>query len=418
MAQETVGHAAAHPAPTGLRILEVDALRGFALGGILLANVLVMAGPFAQTGGGPEETGADLIAHWLVAAFVETKFYLLFSFLFGYSFTLQMSSAERAGVSFEPRMLRRLLALFLLGVTHAALLYAGDILTTYALLGLILFASRRVSPERAWRAALWLYGVLAVLLLLVGAVAVAFPMTGGEAPAELRAEAAALTEAYRGGAADVIAANLRAWLDVLLGMLVAGGHVTVAFLVGFVAGKRQSLAGYVPADRLRRICLMGVVVGVPGGVFMALGTVGPLSDDWEVTSFTLGMVAAPALSVAYGSGLLLWFRSPRGARVASWLAPAGRMALTNYLLQSLVMALVFTGYGLGLYGRTGNAAAVSGGLVLYLTQLFVSARLMRHCRYGPVEWVLRAVTVAGRPGHADRARRPSRFRDDRPGDRT
>ncbi|WP_323369608.1 DUF418 domain-containing protein [Streptomyces alkaliterrae] len=410
LASGAVGQATARRAPTTPRILEVDALRGFALGGILLANVLVMAGPFALTGGRPEETGADLIAHWLVAALVESKFYLLFSFLFGYSFTLQTSSAERAGASFERRMLRRLLALFVLGVTHAVLLYSGDILTTYAVLGLVLFASRRASPERVWRAALWLYGVIAVLLLLAAASATVPASEFGTA-AEAQAEAHALTEAYRGGLADVVAANIRALPELLLGTLVAGGHVVTAFLVGFVAGRRRSLAGNVSASRLRRSCVIGGVVGVPGGVLMALGTVGPLSDQWEVPAFVLGLVAAPALSVAYASGLLLWFRTARGARVASWLAPAGRMALTNYLLQSLVMALVFYGYGLGLYGRTGAAAAVCGALVLYVTQSYVSARLMRRFRYGPVEWVLRAVTVAGRPGEDGGVRKPLGLRD-------
>ncbi|MBB1243841.1 DUF418 domain-containing protein, partial [Streptomyces durbertensis] len=387
MSREAGGRAAARPISVPPRILEVDALRGFALAGILLANVLVMAGPFALAGGRPEETGADLIAHWLVAALVETKFYLLFSFLFGYSFTLQTSSAERAGASFERRMLRRLLALFVLGVAHALLLYAGDILATYAVLGLVLFAARRASPERAWRAALWLYGVVSVLLLLVAALAAAVPAGEFGTAAEVRAEAAALTEAYRGGVAEVVAANARALPDLLLGALVGGGHVVTAFLVGFVAGRRRLFSGEVPARRLRRNCAIGAVVGVPGGVLMALGTVGPLSDRWEVPASVLGMVTAPALSVAYASGLLLWFRTARGARVASWLAPAGRMALTNYLTQSLVMALVFYGYGLDLYGRTGSAAAVCGALVLYLTQLYVSVRLMRRFRYGPVEWV-------------------------------
>ncbi|MDJ0461015.1 DUF418 domain-containing protein [Streptomyces sp. H27-C3] len=114
-------------------------------------------------------------------------------------------------------------------------------------------------------------------------------------------------------------------------------------------------------------------------------------------ALAVGTVTAPALTAAYASALLLWLRTPRGARAVALLAPAGRMALMDYLTQSLVMAPVFTGYGLGLYGRVGTAAVLCGALVLYAAQPALSARLMRRHRLGPVEWLLRALTVAGRP---------------------
>ncbi|MEV7898793.1 DUF418 domain-containing protein, partial [Streptomyces cyaneofuscatus] len=118
---------------------------------------------------------------------------------------------------------------------------------------------------------------------------------------------------------------------------------------------------------------------------------------WEIPAFILGMLTAPALSAAYASGLLLWFTTPRGARLAARLAPAGRMALTNYLAQSVVMALVFTGYGAALYGRVGAAAVLGGTLLFYGFQLAASAWLMSRHRLGPVERLLRAVTLWGRP---------------------
>lgn len=406
---ETIGPTAAiEPAavsPRLHRIVEVDALRGIALCGILLANVLVMSGLDGLSGGsaGPTASGLDQVAHWLVMALVQTKFYLLFSFLFGYSFTLQMDAAERDGAPFAPRMLRRLLGLFVLGALHAVLLYPGDILTTYALLGLILFAARAVDPARMWRAALRVYGVVAGLYLLLGA-AVALVDTGeGDeglaASAASAASAAELTTAYRGGPADVVRANMDAWSDILVGLLMMGGMVVAAFLAGFVAGRRRLLADTGTPERtarLRRVCLWGLAVGLPGGVLMAAGTVGPLGARWEIPAFILGMLTAPALSAAYASGLLLWFTTPRGARLAARLAPAGRMALTNYLAQSVVMALVFTGYGAALYGRVGAAAVLGGTLLFYGFQVAASAWLMSRHRLGPVERLLRAVTLWGR----------------------
>ncbi|MEU1174063.1 DUF418 domain-containing protein [Streptomyces microflavus] len=392
---------AAEPAavmPGPHRIVEVDALRGFALCGIFLANVLVMAGIEGRGGDGPSASGLDQAAHWLVMMLVQTKFYLLFSFLFGYSTTLQMDSAERDGAPFAPRMLRRLLGLFVLGALHAVLLYPGDILTTYAVLGLVLFAARTVDPARMWRAALRVYGAVAALYLLLGA-AVALVDTGG-GDEGLAASTAELTAAYRGGPADVVRANMDAWTDILAGLLMMGGMVVAAFLAGFVAGRRRLLTGTGTPERvarLRRICGWGLAVGLPGGVLMAAGTVGPLGARWEIPMFIVGMLTAPALSGAYACGLLLWFTTPRGARLAARLAPAGRMALTNYLVQSLVMALVFTGYGAALYGRVGAAAVLGGALLFYGCQLAASARLMERHRLGPVERLLRAVTLWGRP---------------------
>ncbi|NEB67384.1 DUF418 domain-containing protein [Streptomyces fulvissimus] len=384
--------------PRPHRIVEVDALRGFALCGIFLANVLVMAGIEGRGGDGPSASGLDQAAHWLVMMLVQTKFYLLFSFLFGYSTTLQMDSAERDGAPFAPRMLRRLLGLFVLGALHAVLLYPGDILTTYAVLGLVLFAARTVDPARMWRAALRVYGAVAALYLLLGA-AVALVDTGG-GDEGLSASTAELTAAYRGGPADVVRANMDAWTDILAGLLMMGGMVVAAFLAGFVAGRRRLLTGTGTPDRvarLRRICGWGLAVGLPGGVLMAAGTVGPLGARWEIPMFIVGMLTAPALSGAYACGLLLWFTTPRGARLAARLAPAGRMALTNYLVQSLVMALVFTGYGAALYGRVGAAAVLGGALLFYGCQLLVSARLMERHRLDPVERLLRTVTLWGRP---------------------
>ncbi|MFC7305404.1 DUF418 domain-containing protein [Streptomyces monticola] len=397
MAQGSAGGAIAAGRGRG-RVLEVDALRGFALGGIFVVNVLAMAGPYGETGD-PGAGGLDRTAEWLVVALAQTKFYLLFSFLFGYSFALQMTSAERAGARFRPRMIRRLCGLCALGLLHAVFLYVGDILIAYSLLGLFLLLAAKTPAEKAWRIARRIAGVTAVLFVLIAAAALTGPP---DSAAQLRAEAAHSTAAYGGAPADVIMANLKALPELITGVLLLGGFVVAAFLAGLAAGKRQLLArAGERRERLWRGVVIGAAVGVPGALFMACGVIGPLPARWEATAYMAGMALAPALSVAYACAFLLWITRPgRGAAVAARLAPAGRMSLTNYLSQSLVMALVFTGYGLGLYGRTGAAVAVCGALVVYAGQLALSARLLRRYRMGPVEWLLRWVTLAGRPGRS------------------
>ncbi|WP_327305591.1 DUF418 domain-containing protein [Streptomyces sp. NBC_01298] len=381
------------------RIPEVDALRGFALLGILLVNATVMASPYAAAGAvDPDTTTFDRAAEGVVQTLLVGKFYLLFSFLFGYSFTLQQDSAAREGASAVPRMLRRSLGLLVLGLLHAVLLYTGDILMTYALLGLVLVAARNCPPGTALRAARVVYGCASALLLLTGLGSLF--MSDAEA-AELTAlppEFATLVADYRGDPASVVRANLGQLPDTLLAILLMGGFVLTAFLTGLYCGKRRLLAdtgGY--AARMRRICVLGVAVGLPGSLFMALATGGALGPRWSLLGSVVGMVTAPALTAAYVCGMLLFMRTARGGRTAELLAPAGRMALTNYLSQSLVMALVFTAYGLALYDRVGTATVVLGALVLYAAQLALSKHLMARYRYGPVEWLLRAVTLARLP---------------------
>ncbi|WP_425331188.1 DUF418 domain-containing protein, partial [Bordetella pertussis] len=140
------------------RLAHLDALRGFALFGILVVNIGVFASVYYGTGL-PDPAFSRPLDQWvnvLVAVLFESKFYLLFSFLFGYSFTLQIDAAQRAGAAFAPRFLRRLAGLAVLGLAHAVLLYHGDILLTYAVLGALLLALRRTAPERALRWACWL----------------------------------------------------------------------------------------------------------------------------------------------------------------------------------------------------------------------------------------------------------------------
>ncbi|MCJ0868711.1 DUF418 domain-containing protein [Streptomyces sp. AP-93] len=401
--------AAAHARTDRLaRIPEVDALRGFALLGILLVNALMMAGPYGPGGAvDPGASALDRTVEGIIQTFAVGKFYLMFSFLFGYSFTLQQDSAAREGASAVPRMLRRSLGLLVLGLLHAVLLYTGDILMTYALLGLILIAARTCSPGTALRAARIVYGCTSAFLLLLGLGSLFMSDAEAAGLNELPAEFAALVADYRGDPASVVRANLGQLPDALLAVPLMGGFVLTAFLAGLYCGKRRLLADTGRhAARMRRICVLGVAVGLPGSLFMALAAGGALGPRWFLFGSVVGMVTAPALTAAYVCGMLLFMKTAPGGRVALLLAPAGRMALTNYLSQSLVMALVFTAYGLALYDRLGAAVVALGALALYGAQLALSKHLMARHRYGPVEWLLRVVTLARLPRSRDERRNP------------
>ncbi|WP_082615343.1 DUF418 domain-containing protein [Acidovorax sp. Root267] len=389
-------------APAVGREHAIDALRGFALLGILMVN----AGSFASTyfGVGVSDPAfsrpVDHAVRWLVSFLFETKFYLLFSLLFGYSFALQMDAAQRAGSAFVPRFLRRLLGLLLLGLGHAWLLFAGDILVTYALLGLLLLAWRGVRPATAAVLALALLGATAGGWgLLAWLVAQVPPM---DLPlAELHAKAQQAAQAYRASALEAIAQRGRDMAEGVWFVLVfvQGPCALAMFLLGLAAHRTGYLATVArqPA-RLRRWMACCLPVGVAGALFYASvqsGVSGAQQPEQVgLAALAVDLATAPLLTFGYVA-LLLWLlqRGPAGQRLGAALEPAGRMALSNYLLQSLVGALVFTAYGLALVGQVSPGWVVLGVLVLYATQLAWSRRWMAMHAYGPVEWLLRAFTL-------------------------
>ncbi len=381
-------------AATRSRVRDVDSLRGFALLGILIVNITFFTSGYAANLVDDPNHSSDLdqVVHWVSSVLVDMKFYVLFSFLFGYSFTLQMGAAERAGAAFRPRMLRRIGGLFVLGVLHIVLLYSGDILASYAVLGVMLLAMRRVTDRTALVTAGVLYG-LTILSMLVSALLLD-PSTFLPPAAEAQENARQSTEAMGGGLAEVAGENLAGipLLFLVFGSL-QGPTAMALFLLGLVAGRRRLLAGVTGREPLlRRVQLVGFPIGIAGGVVYA--SAGGNGDTFGVAA---SVATAPFLAAAYVATLLRIAHSTGGRGVGAALAPAGRMALTNYLSQSLVCFLVFTGVGLGLTGELSAVETMAVAVAIFAAQLGVSAWWLRGHAYGPVEWLLRWVTNASRP---------------------
>ncbi|MET8526286.1 hypothetical protein [Micromonospora sp. NPDC005172] len=220
------------------RIANVDALRAVALLLILLVNVAFFASgyPFHLVPDPAHDSWSDHAVGWLVELLLAMKAYLLFAFLFGYSFTLQLDSAARRGVAIAPRFRRRMVGLFVLGILHAVLLFQGDILTTYALLGLVLLAMRRVRVGTALRVAVLLTGVIGFLLALAATSGTQLVTD----PAAALAAGQRSTEALQGGIGSVIVEHVRQ-LPAMVGTLLVQGPLALsAFLFGYAAGRRAS----------------------------------------------------------------------------------------------------------------------------------------------------------------------------------
>ncbi len=386
-----------HPLPNradGERQSLLDALRGFALLGILIVNITAFASPFYGLGI-PDPMAQSSVGHavsFVIAFLFETKFYLLFSFLFGYSFTLQMQSAERDGKPFVPRILRRLAGLWVIGLLHAVLLYHGDILTTYAAMGVVLLLLRKQTGKFLGRLAICLVVSTATLWAGISILDVLDP-TKADHGAVL-AKAAAALSAYRGTPASVVARHLHEFTQVwvVIGLMQAPTALAM-FLVGLVAGRRKLFAR-VEAHRplFRRLLLGGIAIGLPSAAFYAYTSVHLIGTPWELLGLSLSLLTAPLLTGGYAGGMMLLFQTRSGRKLAGLLAPAGRMALSNYLLQSLACALIFFAYGFRLMGQVTPLAGFVSAFAIFAVQLIFSRWWMTRFAYGPLEWLLRAFT--------------------------
>ncbi len=374
------------------RIQDLDALRGFALLGIVIVNITFAASgfPIHLAQNPAYDSWLDHSVHWLSSAFVDMKFYLLFSFLFGYSFQLQMEAAQRAGAAFKPRMLRRLGGLFVLGALHGVFLITGDILSVYAIIGLVLLAMRRVKDRTALLVAggiyVYLFITLAVAALFVDSTQFMDPTTAVAAAQETTANLA-------GSFSGVIGEHVRALPTYGLSLLTVQGPTTLAaFLIGMVAGRRRLLQNTHEADALLRLIqLVGFAIGITGGLVYASG------GNGDTRAVLMSVMTAPFLTAAYVASLLRIMHSDLGQDIRQLLAPAGQMALSNYLGQSVATMVIFTGVGFGLAGQVSPLETVGLAVGIFVLQVLLSQVWLSSFRYGPVEGVLRAVTNATAP---------------------
>jgi uncharacterized protein len=392
------------------RLDALDVLRGFALLGILLMNIEAMVGPLdgALTGIDPALTGADRWADALVYFFVQGKFYPLFSLLFGMGFAVMMQRAVDAGRPFVRVYLRRVLALLAIGLAHALLVWSGDILTSYALVALLLLLFFRDMPQS--RLPKWAIGLMLLplaLILLSGAM-VELAATVPESAAgmarsleESNAEMAAMLEAQRQaqgqGTYWEAVAQRGEDLALMMGYLVLlGGQLLGLFLLG--AWFVRSGAIVVPEDfpalyaRLRWIALpVGMVMMGASMAITPTVTMGPMG-----LRDSFAMCLSMAGGVLMGLGYLAWIlRGLQSASLAGglmMLAPAGRMALTNYLAQSIIATFIFSGYGLGYFEQLSRAWQVPFVLGFYSLQVAASHWWLARFRFGPMEWLWRAAT--------------------------
>ncbi|QEH78589.1 DUF418 domain-containing protein [Sphingomonas sp. C8-2] len=381
------------PADPAQRLLSIDALRGLALCGILLINIVDMGGPIAMDRpmAEPSLASPDWQLWGFSQLFITGTMRGLFSMLFGVGLLLFLGDDDRAD---RPRLyLRRLILLLLFGIVDSTfLLWPGDILLIYALAGIVAMILHMLTPAQLVSAA-------AVILLLLSAWA------GLEAPSFQPADTVYSAEMLaREGAARLggywqtfdymsyvswnwtVNALTYRWIGDALAFMLVG---MALYRVGLFDGRFEE-------RRLRRMVRIGYSVGL---ALRLLHAVLVFHNDGAPTVVS-GIVDQPgrlAMTIGHASLFLLLWRKRAWPRLMSGLARMGRMALTLYLGQSLIAAWIFSGFGLGLWNRLSWPALWLVAFAILAVQALFAAFWFRAFRYGPMEWLWRWGTYGQRP---------------------
>lgn len=372
-----------HPPATRSRMVEVDALRGAALLGICVVNVPFLAGVDTFS---PAEALGDRVAGRIVELLFQGKFFILFSFLFGWGFAIQLASAEKKLRNIHRMYLRRLAGLFVFGVAHALLVFTGDILVLYSILGIVLLSLRTATPRRLLQIAVLLIGVAFFSLCFLGIVL-----------SEL-AEVSYDPSGYLGTFADAARQRLVEWPYAFgFVFLFNGASAFAAFCAGLAAAKvgffQRGASSY---TALKRSWLPMLSLGLVLNAGYMLSVEGVLGEGlFALFAFAGLAVGGPCLACLYLVGVV---ELVRGGGLTSAIAP-GRMSLTAYIAEGVLAGLIFNGYGLGYYGRAGALACLLTAVGIYTAVHLLSVAWLKWQNHGPLEAGLRLVThgFASRP---------------------
>jgi uncharacterized protein len=386
------------------RIEIIDALRGLALAGILICHMTenYIGSMSPQSFNDAVHVGlVDNIIDGLVFFFLRGKFIALFSFLFGLSFFIQMDNGAKRGKPFGGRFLWRLIILLAIGYVHS-LFYRGDILTIYAFLGLFLIPFYRIKSK-------WLLVISAFLFLGIARYIVYFfigtDSIWGGSP-EMDANAAWVIDYYNvlkeGSLWDVFKANgLQGHLDKsdYQFSIFGRGYFTFAFfLLGLFAGRQEYFKNYNTHNKLiKKIVIWSSITlvlsfGIVAAAFSQVGPDGGLDSWFAMIGLSAVDIGNMAMTFLWIAVFIILYKKTKPERWLSKLAPYGRMALTNYVLQSIIGTFLLYGWGLGLIGELRQLYTFLIALVFIALQVWLSKIWLARFNYGPLEWLWRSLT--------------------------
>ena len=370
-----------------------DVLRGFALLGILVVNIQFMGLSSAEGARGDWTLGfANGSATFLIASIFAGKFYLLFSFLFGYSsnYIIRGEPANRT------RWIKRCLVLIALGALHFTFLWHGDIIFIYGVFGLLLipFFFRADQTLKIWTRVVFFTS--STLILLVGALVYIseryFPEESYQALMDSKLDEVLLNGTFQ----DSISARLELWIyNITTGIFLQGGLAFAAFLLGLRLARSQFLSSPIDTKKNSKLMKIGLLLGAPIQIVSAAMLVSneqsaEPSEAIHVLALFISFIAAPLLSMFY-VGLIRKLVEEK-PHLVIWIKPAGKVSLTIYISQSVITSMIFAPWGLGLFQDLDTWQVLLLAFGIWLLLVYLASIWLKRFKQGPLEKFMDVLT--------------------------
>jgi uncharacterized protein len=385
------------------RIEAIDALRGFAVLGILAVNIQAFAmigAAYSNPSAYGSLGGANGLVWWLTHVLFDSKFMAIFSMLFGAGIVMLTDRLEARGAKVARIYYRRTLLLLVMGLLHAHLLWYGDVLYLYGVCGLVLYFARRLSPGKLIAVGAPVLAVASLVFLAAGLSMPSWPEAEvASFAAQWRPDAEAVARevaVYRSGWLTQMqervpsALGMQTFFTLVWGLWRAGGMM----LIGMGLYKLGVLSGLASRRTYLTMLAAGLLVGLPVVVLGAwrMEETGWAHDYAMFLGSQYNYWGSVLVSLGWTAAVMLLWRAASRAWPMQSLVAVGRMALSMYLAQTLVCTTIFYGHGLGLFGqveRVGQAAIVAA---IWVAQLLLAPWWLARFRFGPAEWLWRSLT--------------------------
>ncbi|MGN4125175.1 DUF418 domain-containing protein [Lysinibacillus sphaericus] len=391
------------------RIETLDILRGFALFGIILANIVwflypvyMQEDPSFKNEWTSFWNQADYTVKTLLSMFVDGKFVMLFSMLFGFGMVIMQERVAAKQLNFWGIYSRRLIALFIFGCIHAYFIWFGDILTDYAILGLLLLVMHKLKSNAMLIISVTLYCLFFGLLTL-GALSSDSTMTMTMSEENRQLTQATIEAHQNGGIQELMDANfmertfytMRNGLYVLyLGnpifYLLTNLPFLLMFLFGAAIAKKKWIHRF--EEYRKGFFITWFMTLIFGGT---LSWILPFLLDNSSAAQLIQYISSPLLTIFYAISLIFIYHTVKGKKVLQWLAFPGRMAFTNYIGQSIICTFLFGPFALGVYGKLHLTTAIIIAIGIFALQIIMSKLWLSKFRFGPLEYVWRSITYLG-----------------------
>jgi len=375
------------------RDITPDVLRGFALLGILVVNIQFMGLSSAEGARGEWALGlVNGSATFIIASIFTGKFYLLFSFLFGYS-SNYIIRGERAN---RTRWVKRCFILMALGILHFTFLWHGDIIFVYGIFGLLLipFFFRADKTLKIWARVVYL--VSSTVILLVGVLVYIgeryFPEESFQTPMDTKLDQLLLNGTFM----EAIPARLELWTyGVATGVFLQGGLAFAAFLLGLRMARSQFLSSPIDKQKNKQLMKVGLLLGAPIQLLSAALLVwneqkAEPSEATHILALFVSFIAAPLLSMFY-VGVIRKFVEEK-PHLVSWMKPAGKMSLTIYISQSVITSMIFGPWGLGLFQELQTWQVLLLAIGIWIGLVLFATHWLKKFQQGPLESLMGALT--------------------------